>query len=128
MGLRKREGDFMRRWSTVLLVCLSAPGVACRSADDTQVIDTTVRRAETYQLDLAGGDEDGARITEQAQHFAVSEIRRDSSTNWYARYVYAPAAGFVGADRVRLEVLTGSDGASAPTRRRLVTIRFTVIE
>lgn len=102
--------------------------VGCDPADDTEVISAVLSGAETYELDLVSGDEEGARVVEQAQHFAVSEIRRDASTSWTARYVYVPAVGFIGNDRVDLEVLTGSDGVSAPTRRRLISIRFTVRE
>lgn len=101
---------------------------ACQAAPDAEELAATLRGAETFQLDLVTGDEDGARIVEQARHFAVSEIRRDAGTNWSARYVYAPAPGFVGEDRVQLEVLTGSDGASAPTRRRRIIVRFAVLE
>jgi hypothetical protein len=100
----------------------------CNPAADDEIISVELSGAENYQLDIPVGDEDGARITEQAQHFAVSEIRRDANTHWAARYVYEPAEDFVGQDRVELEVLTGSDGASAPTRRQRIIIRFTVRE
>lgn len=101
---------------------------ACQGARTPEEITATLRVAETYELELATGDEDGARVLEQAQHFAVSEIRRDASTHWSARYVYEPAADFVGEDRVLLAVLSGSDGASAPTLRRRISVRFVIRE
>lgn len=100
----------------------------CEADSPVEELSIALQAAEVYQLDIPTGDEDGARVIEQAVHFATSEIRRDSSTNWNARYLYEPATGFVGNDRVLLEVLTGSDGASAPTRRRLISIRFSVSE
>jgi hypothetical protein len=119
---------YTRTRSIALSVFAALAFVGCDPATDTEVISAVLSGAETYQLDLVSGDEEGARVVEQAQHFAVSEVRRDASTSWAARYVYAPAAGFVGSDRVVLEVLSGSDGASAPARRRRISVRFTVRE
>jgi hypothetical protein len=120
----------MIRRTTIKSIALSALAalalVGCSPDSDTEVISAVLSGAETYQLDLASGDMGGARVVEQAQHFAVSEVRRDASTSWAARYVYVPAAGFVGNDRVELEVLSGADIASAPVRRRRISVRFTV--
>ena len=113
-----------RSFALALFAALTLAG--CDSSAETDVVTVVLSGAETYELDLASGDEEGARVVEQAHHFAVSEIRRDASTLWVARYVYEPAAGFVGNDRVELEVLSGSDGATAPTRVHRISIRFTV--
>jgi hypothetical protein len=72
------------------------------------------------------GDEDGARISTQAKHYSISEIRRDAETNWVAVYVYQPAAGFVGSDYVEIEILTGSDGVSPPTNIERVAFRLVI--
>jgi hypothetical protein len=120
----------MIRRSAIRSIALSALAalalVGCSPDSDTEVISAVLRSDETYQLDLVSGDEGGARVVEQARHFAVSEVRRDASTSWAARYVYAPAAGFVGNDRVELEVLSGSDIVSVPARSRRISVRFTV--
>jgi hypothetical protein len=120
----------MIRRSAIRSIALSALAalalVGCSPDSDTEVISAVLRSDETYQLDLVSGDEGGARVVEQARHFAVSEVRRDASTSWAARYVYVPAAGFVGNDRVELEVLSGSDIASVPARRRRISVRFTI--
>ena len=116
------------RAATTLVLLVATASAACRSSGDAETVAVALRNSETYQFAMATGDEDGARIVAQAEHFAVSEIRRDSSTNWSALYVYAPAASFVGEDSVQLEILSGSDGASAPTRRKRVTIRFSIRE
>lgn len=118
----------IRTAPAVLALLVGGVLAGCTPAADTEVISAVLSSAETYQLNLASGDEEAARLVHQAEHYAVSEIRRDASTQWAVHYVYEPAAGFVGNDRVELEVLNGSDGASAPTRRRRVSIRFSIQE
>ena len=114
--------------AAALIGLLSAFSIlACASADSTQSIDVSLQKDALYQYATVSGDEEGARISTQAGHYAISEIRRDSTTNWVAVYVYQPAAGFVGSDQVELELLTHSDGASPPIAKRL-TIRFVVQE
>ena len=115
-----------RRIAIALLLVATVASSSCDRSSDAETVEVALRTSETYQFAMATGDEDGARILSQAVHFSVSEIRRDSTTNWSALYVYAPAAGFLGEDSVQLEITTGSDGASAPTRRKRVTIRFSV--
>lgn len=112
--------------TTQLLLLVAITSSSCGNSKNAETVTVTLNENEPYQYAMATGDEDGARILAQAEHFAVSEIRRDSSTNWSAVYMYVPATDFTGADDVQLEHTTGSDGASAPTRRRLVTIRFVV--
>ncbi len=53
------------------------------------------------------GDEEGAGIIKQAQHFKVSKIIRDKGA-----YYYQPKDRFVGSDSVKIEVSEGSDGGS----------------
>ena len=98
-----------------MLLCTAAGVTACDRSGDAETIFVSLRTSETYQFAMVTGVEDGARIVSQAEHFSLSEIRRDSTTNWSAVYVYAPSAGFLGEDGVQLEITTGSDGASAPT-------------
>ena len=101
--------------------------LSCASADSTQTIDVSLLKGELYQYPTVSGDEEGARISTQAGHYAISEIRRGPTTNWVAVYVYQPAAEFVGSDQVELEILTHSDGAGPPIAKRVV-IRFVVRE
>jgi hypothetical protein len=105
-----------------LAVCLQA----CRNSSRLETINVSLASAETYQYPTVGGDEDGARISTQAKHYSISEIRRNAATNWVATYVYQPLAGFVGADSVGLEILTGSDGASPPMNVKRVQIHFLI--
>ncbi len=74
----------------------------------------TIHKGKTYQYNLnISGDEEGARIIEQAKHFELSELKRDASTEWSVIYFYKPESGYAGADSVWIETNTGSDGASA---------------
>src|SRR5688500_4693528 len=98
----------------------------CRDPDSVETVIVYLKNTETFQYRTVGGDEEGARISTQAGHFSISEIRRDASTDWYAVYVYQPAAGFVGEDHAEVEVMTGSDGASAPTNIKRVVFRFSI--
>ena len=98
----------------------------CREASPLETISVSLASTETYQYPTVGGDEDGARISTQAKHYSISEIRRNAATNWVATYVYQPGVGFVGSDSVGLEILTGSDSASPPTNIRKVLIHFVI--
>jgi hypothetical protein len=91
-----------------------------------QTINVSLKNTEVFQYPTVGGDEEGARISTQASHFTLSEIRRDEQTSWIATYIYQPARGFMGSDDAEIEVFTGSDGPSPPTHTRRVHFRFEV--
>jgi len=66
-----------------------------------------------YKYDFhISGDEESATIIVQAQHYAVSEIIRNESTNWSVVYLYKSETGFVGIDSVEIETCTGGDGTN----------------
>jgi hypothetical protein len=88
----------------------------------------TLKDTETYQYPTVGGDEESARIVTQAQHYRISEIRRDAQTNWVAVYVYQPALGYTGSDYVELEIETGSDGASPPSHSKRIGLVFQITQ
>jgi hypothetical protein len=112
---------------TACVLAAAAAGVqGCRGPDSDETVIVYLKNTETFQYRTVGGDEDGATISVQAEHYSISEIRRDAATNWYAVYVYQPAAGFVGEDHAEIEVHTGSDGASAPTNIKKVVFRFSI--
>jgi len=108
----------------VAAILVGVQGCKDPNADETVIV--YLKNTETFQYRTVGGDEEGARISTQAAHFSISEIRRDPSTDWYAVYVYQSAAGFVGEDHAEVEVMTGSDGASAPTNIKKMVFRFSV--
>jgi hypothetical protein len=117
---------FDRLVACVLLLPLVVHIHGCRKSNPVETLSVSLKNTETYQYPTVSGDEEGARILTQARHYSISEIRRNAETNWVAVYVYRPAAGFVGADYAEVEILSGSDGASAPTSVRRVAFRFVV--
>jgi hypothetical protein len=108
------------------VLCLALPG--CKDEDAVQIVQVNLRNTELYQFPTVGGDEEGARISAQAKHFSISEIRRNAETNWVATFAYQPAAGFVGSDNAEIEVLTNSTGTVASARVKTIIFRFTVHE
>lgn len=98
----------------------------CRGRDSVQIVNVSLKNTETYQYATVGGDEEGARISHQAKHYTLSEIRRDAATGFVATYVYQSTAGFVGSDYSEIEVLTGSDGASAPKNIKRIAFHFVI--
>lgn len=112
--------------AVALLLPAAVAVQGCRESNTVETIPVTLRNTDTYQYPTVGGDDDGARISTQAGHYSISEIRRNAETNWVAVYVYRPAPAFVGEDYAELEIFTGSDGASPPTDIRRVAFRFLI--
>lgn len=128
--MRMRAKSSSRFWVTRAHVVLVGAilALACAGNDPAvTTIDVALTAGEVYEYPTVGGDEEGARIVTQAQHFAVSEIRRDATTNWVAVYVYQPGAGYSGADGTEIEVNAGSDGAGPGHLTRIV-FRFTIAQ
>ena len=58
-------------------------------------IEVTINNFDDHEFDLRiSGDEEGATIKTQAQHFQKSELIRDSSTNWSVVYRYKPLSNY----------------------------------
>jgi len=93
-----------------------------------QVVNVQVSNSATYQYPTVGGDEEGALISQQAQHYRVSEIRRNASTNWVCIYVYQAQAGYVGSDCVELEIHTNKVGTPEHAGVSKLRVQFTVTE
>ena len=109
-----------------LSLLLSA--TACKEKAAVESLSVSILNTDRYRHPTVGGDEEGARISMQARHYSVSEMRRDSDTNWVATYVYQPTVGYTGTDDVELEIFTGSDGATAPQTVKKVRLHFLIHE
>lgn len=120
------RGLVIKSAATLTLLSVLSAVPACRTVEPAKTITVSLRNTDIYQYPTVSGDEESARITSQPRHYTVSEIRRDAGTNWVATYVYQPAAGFLGSDYAEIEILTGSDGASAPTNIQRIAFVFTV--
>ena len=76
------------------------------SLDSDKDITVAIKNSGVYEHDLGmSGDEEGASIKRQASHFTVSEIVRDSTTNWSPVYRYQPSKGYVGTDSVEIQTI-----------------------
>lgn len=94
---------------------------------DENIIAVKLSHFETYEYNTGiSGDEEGAFISKQAEHYEVSKIVRDSTTQWWAVYKYKPLANYVGNDKVEIETQRGSDGASPSTEIKQIKIKFTI--
>lgn len=116
--------------SLVLIVGLVVYTQSCKknTVKDSEnvTIEKTLKRNESYKLDLGFfGREEGASITKQAMHYAVSETKR-SEGSASMEYNYTPAENYVGKDEVTIQARRGSDGASAGNDIKLTTIKFTI--
>ena len=106
-----------------LAVCLV---MACGGTRPVETVRVSLLNSQAYEYPTVGGDEEGARISVQPRHASISEIRRDAGTKWIATFVYQPTARFVGVDHAEIEILSGSDGASAPRNAKRVVFHFDV--
>lgn len=88
----------------------------------------TIKNDTTFLYDLEiSGDEEGATIKKQALHYEISELYRDSSTDWSIVYKYVPESDYVGSDYVEIETCTGGTGVSY-SNIGLIKISFDIIE
>ena len=91
------------------------------------LISVELKRTEIYEYRTGvSGDEEGASIKKQGQHYEISDIIRDSTTNWESVYQYQAKKDYVGKDEVEIETSRGSDGASPPTEIEVITIKFII--
>lgn len=89
-------------------------------------IEVTINNSDDYELDLMiSGDEEGATIKTQAQHFQKSELIRESSTNWSIVYRYTPLSNYTGIDFVEIETCTGGKSTGC-SNVDIVRINFTI--
>ena len=115
----------------ILLLEITLLLMSCDKDDSMYLvnkIDVTIENSEDYNYDFnISGDEEGAVIIIQAKHFQVSELIRNSSTNWNVVYQYKPEANYVGADYVEIETCNGGQGVNC-TNTEIVRINFTITD
>jgi hypothetical protein len=99
---------------------------SCSDEVSSETINVELNSTETYKYSIVSGDEEGAAIISQAKHFEVSEVIRNSETNFAAVYTYKPKTNYVGNDSVELQIKKGSDGASEPTEIKTIKINFII--
>ena len=103
---------------------------SCSKDDKDNVIvqNVTINNSGNYRYYFGlFGDEEGAEIQTQAEHFEISELDRDTHSGEII-YKFKPLSGFVGTDYVKLTTGRGSDGASSNPNRTIVKITFNITE
>ena len=113
---------------SLLLFCLIILSFsACKKAAVYENITKNLKVNESYEYNLGGfGDEEGAGISKQAQHFLTSEMDYTQINSSVINYKYKPALNFEGVDEVRLKSSRGSDG-SGPNKNIIYTnIKFVI--
>lgn len=92
----------------------------------THTVSETIKANQSYQFDLGNfGDEEGASISKQANHFSISSMNREVHTGKVI-YKYTPEINFVGTDEVEIKSARGSNGSSQNNKIILTTIKFTI--
>jgi hypothetical protein len=112
----------------IIITCLTWNCDKNDTASPENELNIQLQNTETYDYDLCiSGDEEGAAIIVQAQHYEVSELIRNSSTNWSIVYRYKPEENYTGNDHVEIETCTGGQGVTC-TNIDTIRINFTVTE
>ena len=114
----------------ILFIGLTTISQSCKKGTSNgpvnQTITETISANQSYQFDLGNfGDEEGASISKQANHFSISSMDREVNTGKVI-YKYTPEANFVGTDEVEIRSARGSNGSSTNNKIILTTIKFTV--
>jgi hypothetical protein len=94
------------------------------SVSEENILNVAIKNAEVYEYRTGiSGDEEGASILVQANHFEISDIFRNVETHYEAVCKYEPKAGFSGTDYVKIGTRRGSDGASLSNKIDIIKIQ-----
>jgi hypothetical protein len=121
----------------VLLVLITLTYWSCNKDDSpesttktevtTTKIEVTITNTEEYIYDFNfSGDEEGASIITQAEHYQTSETYRDT-VYFSVLYHYIPEPGYTGTEYVKIETCTGGIGTMC-SDKALFEIYFTVTQ
>lgn len=111
----------------IVLFTLFAIGCSDETAEykSTTDVEAFIQSTDSLIYPITLGDEEGAYIFKQASNYKTSEII-NINDSWEIMYSYKPAPGFVGVDYVEIVKITGSDGASKPSRKETTKIKIYV--
>ncbi len=93
------------------MLVIIATTVSCRKEHEeeavTKVIDITIQANEayTYLMPPSGDADDLMEITQQAKHFALSQITPDAQRN--TLFEYTPELNYMGTDEVHVNTVEG---------------------
>jgi len=119
----------MRKMKKILTLCLTLSLIlGCKDEEIYKTLEVELVKNEVYYFNTRhGGDEEETSIIRQAEHYLVSKIYYDDSTD-LRLYEYQPQTDYVGTDVVQLKLGSGSNGASPSNRFEYVTINFLVTD
>jgi hypothetical protein len=125
VSLSFQEGEITK--VVTLDISMSKPLKAgiCNIREESNV---NLKNTESYSRTFVLGDEEGAAIMYQAQHYEKSELVRDESTSMNMEYRYKPATDFVGNDYVVLEIYYNKTGEDRFAHIETVRINFTITD
>lgn len=112
-------------FTVALLFAFSCNRADSNSNEKIERVSMTHSEVFEYKTGISG-DEESAAITLQPRHSEISEMVRDSTTNWESVYRYQPEEGFEGTDQAEIKLGTGSDGAGPNTHFEVIRFEFTV--
>lgn len=98
----------------------------CKIQGASNETNITLKNTKNYSRTFVLGDEEVASIPVQAQHYEISELVRDESTNMNVEYRYKPTSGFVGNDYVILEIYYNKTGENSSAYTETERINFTI--
>lgn len=85
--------ETMNPKTKIILILLAATLIfifGCSETRDNSDLTIELSKNQTYEYKSVSGDEESARIKTQAKHFEISEIVRNSSTNFIAVLMCTP--------------------------------------
>ena len=121
-----KEGEVTIVVTLDILMSTPLKARICKIQGASNEINVTLKNTESYSRTFVLGDEEGASIPVQAQHYETSELVRDESTNMNVEYRYKPTSGFVGNDYVILEIYYNKTGENSSAYTETERINFTI--
>jgi len=121
-----KEGEVTKVVTLDILMSNPLKAGICKIQGASNETNVTLKNTESYSRTFVLGDEEGAAIAVQAQHYEKSELIRDESTNMNVEYRYKPTTDFVGNDYVILEIYYNKTGESSSAYTETERINFTI--
>lgn len=116
--------------TTKIVYC--GPGMlpidTCQGPAD-KVLSFTIKNSEVLEYDTqVGGDEQWAEIACQGSVYSVSELIRDSNTNWSTVYRYVPSPNSIGQFSVKIKSFNYDLNTQQTVEQETTLIMINVIE
>lgn len=121
-----KEGEATYEVTLDIIMTEPLKAAICKIQEVSNETNVSLKNTEVYNRTFVLGDEEGASISVQAQHYETSELIRNESTNMNVEYRYKPTSGFVGNDFVILEIYYNKAGEHSSAYTEIEKINFTI--